>query len=168
MEVLILPLIRAGRKLKESIKIGRSIGRFQNTKFRKPKEVGRGNGTSTDRGNHQGNDILEEPDEFEQEVISTGVLTVQWHGRSVYGTNREQHLEEYHYKAGSFSGNMSSEISEKIQEQEMHGVGKAMPSGGTCNKYGDDTRKVDVDALEEHGTFIRLDISKIPDFRAVE
>ena len=62
---------------------------------------------------------------------------------------------------------MSSEIFNKTLELEMHGIRKSILIEETYNKYEDSPRKVQIDSMEGHGTFIMLDISEISDGCAV-
>ena len=51
---------------------------------------------------------------------------------------------------------MSNERSMEITEREMHGAIKDIPKEETYNSYGGTAGKVEISALEEHDTFIRV------------
>ena len=58
--------------------------------------------------------------------------------------------------------NLPMEASELILENEMPGMGKEIPKEETYNKYGDAARKIEIEAIEKHGTFIRVPFDQIP------
>ena len=45
----------------------------------------------------------------------------------------------------------------------MPGIRKVIPKEETYNKYGDAARKIEIDAIEKRGTFIRVPVSEMPD-----
>ena len=52
--------------------------------------------------------------------------------------------------------------SELILENEMPGMRKEIPKEETYNKYGGAARKIEIEAIEKHGTFIRVPFGQIP------
>ena len=44
----------------------------------------------------------------------------------------------------------------------MPGMRKEIPKEETYNKYGDAARKIEIEAIEKHGTFIRVPFEQIP------
>ena len=45
-------------------------------------------------------------------------------------------------------------------------MGGGIPKGETYNNYGDPARTVGIDSIEEHGTFVTVGISEIPEICA--
>ena len=77
--------------------------------------------------------------------------------------NQTHQLEAMRFKMKAKNHNLSKEKSEQILENEMPGMRKAIRKEETQNKYGDDARKIDIGAIGEHGTFIRIPFSEIPE-----
>ena len=48
------------------------------------------------------------------------------------------------------------EASEQILENEMPGMRIEIQKGDTYSKYGDAVRKIEIEAIEKHGTFARI------------
>ena len=44
----------------------------------------------------------------------------------------------------------------------MRGMGKETPKEETYNKYGDADRKIEIEAIEKHGTFVRIPFGQVP------
>ena len=57
---------------------------------------------------------------------------------------------------------MSYEKSDGITEQATPGMGMGIHKEEPYNKYGDDAREIEIESLEMHDTFIRVESSKIP------
>ena len=57
--------------------------------------------------------------------------------------------------------------SEKIIEREMHGAGEAIQKEETYNKYGGAARRIEIEAIGEHGTFVRTLATEIPEGEVV-
>ena len=64
--------------------------------------------------------------------------------------------------------NLSRSESEEILENEMPGIRKEIQKEETYNKYGGDASKVEIDAIEKHGTFERMHFSAIPEGSLIE
>ena len=54
------------------------------------------------------------------------------------------------------------ERSQKIIEQDMHGMRKGIPKEETYNYYGDAPRRVEIAALGDHGPFSRVSSKDVP------
>ena len=55
------------------------------------------------------------------------------------------------------------EKSEQIPENEMPGMRKRIPKEETQNKYGGASRRIELEAIGENGTFVRVPFSEIPE-----
>ena len=64
-------------------------------------------------------------------------------------------------KSGNF--NLSRPNSEEILENEMPGIRKEIPKEEAFGEYGEDSRKVEIDAIGKHGSFRGIHVSGIPD-----
>ena len=72
-------------------------------------------------------------------------------------------LEDLRFKMKSEKSNLSSSKSEKILENEMPGTRNGIPQEETFSKYGGSARKVEIGAIEKHGTCSRIPFSGIPE-----
>ena len=72
-------------------------------------------------------------------------------------------LEALRFKMKSMDFNLPSSRSVEIAANEMPGMRKEMPIGETFSKYGDSARRVEIESIEKHGTFIGIHLSEIPD-----
>ena len=76
--------------------------------------------------------------------------------------NQTDQLEALRFKLNT-KQKLSRERSERILENEMPGMEKEIPQEETQNTYGGDARKIEIEAIGKHGTFIRVPFSEIPD-----
>ena len=58
--------------------------------------------------------------------------------------------------------NLPMAASELISDNETHGMRKETPNEETYSKYGGATRKIEIEAIERHGAFIRIPFGHIP------
>ena len=70
------------------------------------------------------------------------------------GAMQGNQLDAFRYKSNRDSfGDLSRKSLEEIPGREIPGTRYAIPQVETYRKYGDASRKVEIDALEERGTF---------------
>ena len=58
--------------------------------------------------------------------------------------------------------NLPSDASELISGNEMRWARKEIPKEETYNKYGGAARKIEIEAIEKHGAFIRISPGQVP------
>ena len=86
----------------------------------------------------------------------------EWNGRNdVLSADEVDPLIGLRFKFGK-NKNLPRTASELNLENEMPGMRKEIPKEETYNKYGDAARKIEIEAIEKHGTFIRIPFGQIP------
>ena len=83
--------------------------------------------------------------------------------QEVHSSDQIDQLNDLRLKMQSAKFNLPRATSEKISENEMHGIRKKIPKEETYNKYGDAARKVEIEAIGIHGTCAGVPFSGIPE-----
>ena len=64
------------------------------------------------------------------------------------------------FKFGKW-GDLHREASDQIPENEMPGMGRGIPKGGTYSEYGNAARKLKLERLKKRGAFARIPVGQI-------